>query len=312
MGPNLIIGNRGQDGSLLARYFDTANIPWIGVNRSGTCDGSFASVAERISLLEYEALGRFVARMRPSAIFYLAAHHRSSEESSEQRDADIALTKAIHCDALGVCLDTIVRSGFDCHLFYASSSLIFDGSDGVRQNEDTAMRPQGLYGQSKLEGMQLCRDFRLRHGVRASCGILYNHESHLRSARFLSRKVVDAALRARRGASVKLSIGDLRAATDWGYAPDFIDAFVRIANLKQSGDYIVATDRLHTVEDWLHTAFGRVSLDWRSYVELDETLLKRKVPPKQGDYRRLNSATGWRPFTEFDEMVDKIMNALSQ
>ena len=156
----------------------------------------------------------------------------------------------------------------------------------------------------------MCRFFREKHGVFASVGILFNHESELRRPDFVSRKITRAAAAIKLGLRPsKLVVGDLSARTDWGYAPDFVAAFVDILGLDEPDDFVVATGSLHRVRDLAEAAFAAVELDWRDWVVEDASLLSRRAPARRGNPAKLTAATGWRPRVGFQEMVERMVAA---
>jgi GDPmannose 4,6-dehydratase len=153
--------------------------------------------------------------------------------------------------------------------------------------------------------------YRARHGLRASCGFLYNHESPLRPAGFLSAKIVRAAVEIARGRRDRLVLGDLSARVDWGYAPDYVDAMIRIVRLPAGDDFVVATGRPHSVAEFVSSAFARLELDWRKHVQADSSLITKSQPAAAlvGDSSKLRRETGWAPSVGFADMVRLLIDA---
>lgn len=234
-------------------------------------------------------------------MFYLAAAH----SSSQQRDAaDAALLRRsfeVNTIGLGNFLDAIERID-GCRLFYAASSMVFGDDASGRQTENTPHRPTSFYGMSKAAGIQLCQHYR-RRGRHISSGILYNHESPGRPNHFVSQKIVQGAVAIARGEERQLILGDFDARVDWGYAPDFVDAMLRIVEYDVGDDYIVATGELHTVGEFAEIAFRTVGLHWRDHVIRDGSVLQRRRSALSGDASLLRERTGWRPTVTFPEMV---------
>lgn len=121
--------------------------------------------------------------------------------------------------------------------------------------------------------------YRAEHGLFVSTGILYNHESHLRAEKFVSQRIIQGALRIERGEQTSLALGDLSAEVDWGYAPDFVDAMIRMLALESPDDFIVATGETHSVREFVQIVFGLLGLDWETHVKEDHSLLARRTPP---------------------------------
>jgi GDPmannose 4,6-dehydratase len=249
----------------------------------------------------------------PSEIYYLPAVHQSSQDPVTADDAALFNRSiAVHMTGLVNILEELRAQELDAGVFYAASSLVFGDVTDERQNEQTPLRPNSIYGITKSAGVHACQFYRQAHGVRASAGFLYNHESSLRRASFVSQRIARGAVAIARGTQQTLTVGDLSARIDWGYAPDFIDAMIRINRMPIADDYIVATGEAHTVEEFISAAFARLGLDWRTYVREDHSLLTRTSPTRIGDSTHLRSTTGWKPTVSFTEMVDILVDAAAE
>src|SRR6185503_14590921 len=155
------------------------------------------------------------------------------------------------------------------------------------QTELTPMEPTGVYGMTKTMGIHCCRYFRHERGVFAAVGILYNHESPRRAAKFLSQKIVRGVLAFQKDDSKRVVLGDPGATVDWGFAPDYAEAMTRILALPAADEFIVATGQPHTVEDFLRAACECVGVDWRHGVETKPGLLTKKSVLLVGDSSKL-------------------------
>ena len=148
-------------------------------------------------------------------------------------------------------LEAIRRKSPGTRFFYASSCRVFGIPKTVPQDETTPFDPDCAYGISKAAGMRCVRYYRQTHGLFAVSSILYNHESPLRQPKFVSQKIVQGAVAIRAGRQSKLTLGDLDATADWGYAPDFVDAMIRMLGMREAEDFVIATGQSHTVrESW--------------------------------------------------------------
>jgi GDPmannose 4,6-dehydratase len=171
------------------------------------------------------------------------------------------------------------------------------------QTEQTPFVPDNIYGITKVAGMQACRHYREHHGQFASTGILYNHESLYRQDKFLSKKIILAALAIRKGQQQVLTLGDLSAEADWGYAPDYVEAMVKILDLPQAGNYIVATGQMHTVREFVEIVFDQMGLDVAKHVVENPSLVRPRKARLAGSSKLLEQAIGWKPTLSFEEMV---------
>src|SRR5690606_5730693 len=138
-----------------------------------------------------------------------------------------------------------------------------------------------------------------------------NHESPRRPETFVTRKITAAAARIALGQQERLSLGNLAARRDWGWAPDYADALLRASRAEQPGDYVIATGATHSVEDFVRLAFDRAGLDdWRAHVDIDESLLRSGDAAEQrGDASRARELLGWAPTLDFEQIVAAMVDA---
>lgn len=284
----VIVGAAGQDGRLLAENLRARGHTVLGVTRRGSVD-----------ILDARAVRRFMARVKPDQVYYLAAYHHSAQE--RQPKAGVLLKKSLEVHALG--LSYFLAALGRAKLFYAASSHVFGNPKKSPQDESTPLAPENPYALTKTVGIHLCRLYRAR-GAFASVGILYNHESPLRGPEFVSRKIAIAAARGR-----KLTLGDLSARVDWGWAPDYVEAMRRVLALSKPGDFVIATGRARRVRDFAREAYAAAGLDWRRFVAEDRRLIQKEKAARVGSPRKLRRATGWKPRTSFKDMVRALVLA---
>lgn len=209
-------------------------------------------------------------------------------------------------------------------IYQASTSEMFGAPKEVPQNENTPLIPQNPYAAAKVFAHHMARIARTdRNNPQfIACGILFNHESPRRGLNFVTRKITAAVACIKNGRTKelplneigdsviqdgKLKLGDLEAKRDWGYAPDYVEAMWMMLQQDKADDFIVATNEVHTVEDFAREAFAVVNLDWKDYVVTDPNF----VPPTQtgplcGDFSKTKKILGWQPKTSFKELI-KIM-----
>ena len=298
-----IVGAGGQDGTLLSQLLAQRSVPSVGLSRRAVRDPSGRALPP-IDVGDAKAVQELVKAYPPSHVFYLAAHHHSSQDSLNFDQADL-WKASFDVQVMGLInfLEAIRLHAPAARLFYAASSHIFGASAPFPQTEQTPLAPDNIYGISKVAGMQACRFYREQQGVFASVGILYNHESIYRQDKFLSKKIIKAALAIRKGEQERLVLGDLSAEADWGYAPDYVEAMTRIAGLPEASDYIVATGRLHSVRDFVKIVFDHLGLDVATQVAENRSIIRSRPGRLLGDPRCLEKATGWAPTLSFEEMV---------
>jgi GDPmannose 4,6-dehydratase len=303
----IIIGSEGQDGRLL---FDRLRDDgWIVLGVGRNCARASSGRPEFFDIANINEVARVFEQMDPHAVFYLPAVHASADTSiDEGNDLLFRRSLDVHVQCAVNFLEVMSARRSDAAFFYAGSSHVFAGAKVERQTELTPLAPDSIYGITKAAGIQACRFYRSRKGVRASAGILYNHESHLRGPGFVSQRIANAAVRAARGGNEKLALGDLSACVDWGYAPDYVDAMIRISELPDADDYIIATGQPHTVREFVEEAFDYVGLDWQDFVIEQPSLLTRRPNSLVGDYTRLSERIGWHPTISFRELVRRLVD----
>ncbi len=310
----IIVGSQGQDGRLLYERLSTEGCALLGIDRHGMRGNTPAVDTDDgpVDVLDRASVDRIIRAFVPDAVFYLAAFHHSSEDECPFDDAELYLrSHDVHVRGPSNCLETLRRRAPHARFFYAASSHCFGAPSTTPQDESTPLRPVCPYGISKTAGVQLCRMYRARHGLQASCGFLYNHESPLRPPGFLSAKIIRGAVEIARRQRDRLVLGDLSARVDWGYAPDYVDAMIRIVRLDAADDFVSASGRAHTVGDFVSVAFAHLELDWRQHVETDASLLTKSRPAAAliGNSSKLRHTTGWMPSVSFADMVRLLVDA---
>lgn len=306
---SIVVGYAGQDGSLLVNDLKNRGDEIIGIGRSSCIFPVGFSLNIINDIANAQEVNELIRLFRPDEIYYLAAYHVSSEANLLHRplQEEFNAAQSVHVTGLVNCLSAIVDESPATRIFYASSSLVFSGENGERQDETTPLSPQEFYGVTKAQGMWLCSEFRRKHKVFAASGILYNHESHLRASSFLSAKIIRSAIRISRGSNEKLEIGNLAGRIDWGYAKDYVLAFQKILEADSSDDYIVATGIAHTVEEFIDIVFSYFDLNPEKYVVENNNLLTRRLPIKIGDATKLYRTTGWAPSMSYKEFVMRLI-----
>jgi GDPmannose 4,6-dehydratase len=299
----LIIGSHGQDGSYLYESLARQEYCMLGIDINTVC-ASFPNPPVPISIQDPAAITELIRRFGPDEVYYLAAFHHSSEDTLVDDAALFRTSCAVHVTALVNVLEALKHHAPQARLFYAASSHIFGAPITAPQDETTPLNPVCVYGITKAAGLQVCRFYRQKHGLYTSAGILYNHESPRRSAKFVSQKIVSTAIAIKKGEQTQLILGDLAAQIDWGYAPDYVEAMQQILQLPAPDDFVVASGTTHTVRDFVDGVFRALDLDWTRYVTENRKVVRQQVKRHlQGNTAKLRAATGWHPATSFTQMI---------
>jgi GDPmannose 4,6-dehydratase len=195
--------------------------------------------------------------------------------------------------------------------YQASSSEMFGRVQEVPQRETTLLWPRSPYGVAKVYGHYMTINYRESYGMHASSGILFNHESPLRGPEFVTRKISKAVARIALGLQDQVSLGNLDAKRDWGFAGDYVEAMWLMLQQDEASDYVVSTGETHPVREYLDIAFNHVGIsDWEKHVYQDPQFFRpAEVDLLIGDSAKAQDKLGWKPKVSFKELVEMMVDA---
>lgn len=195
--------------------------------------------------------------------------------------------------------------------YQASSSEMFGRVQEVPQRETTLLWPRSPYGVAKVYGHYMTINYRESYGMHASSGMLFNHESPRRGPEFVTRKITQAAARIALGVQKAVTLGNLDAKRDWGFAGDYVEAMWRMLQQDQADDYVIATGETHSIREFLDVAFNHVGIsDWSGYVDQDPQYFRpAEVDLLIGDPSKAFNQLGWKPTVTFPELVSMMVEA---
>ncbi|MGB5057275.1 MAG: GDP-mannose 4,6-dehydratase, partial [Candidatus Promineifilaceae bacterium] len=207
-------------------------------------------------------------------------------------------------------LDAIRIVNPKIRFYQASSSEMFGKVVEVPQRETTPFYPRSPYGVAKVYGHWITINYRESYDLHATSGILFNHESPRRGLEFVTRKITYHVAQIKLGLINELSLGNLDARRDWGFAGDYVQAMWLMLQQEKPDDYVVATGETHSVEEFLTEAFGYVNLDWHDYVKQDPRFMRpAEVDLLVGDPSKAGRKLGWEPSVTFAELVKMMVKA---
>ena len=309
-----ITGISGQDGSYLCELLLANGYEVHGLARSpeAAVRGNLRAVAghERLHLHagaieDADALCERVAQVAPQELYHLAGV--SVSRAHEQQLAPVAEANGMVVVRL---LDRLRRMREPPRFVLASSSEIFGRPRTCPQTEDTPLAPVTPYGVAKCFAQLAVGTARGTYGIPAAAAILYNHESPRRGAAYVTTKIARAVADIKLGRARRVTLGNLAAERDWGWAPDYAEGMWRLARQGCGEDVILATGKLHTVEQFADAAFAAAGLDWRAHVDLDPALVPEREPARCcGNAARAKALLGWQPTIGFEEMVRRLVTA---
>jgi GDPmannose 4,6-dehydratase len=294
----LIVGASGQDGILLARHLLGLGYRVVGTTRR--LDEQPMARLAAVGILDHiqmvtlnpcdpAATARLVGELKPQEIYNLAG--QSSVGSSFQ--APFETVESVTRGTLAL-LEAIRSAAPKARLFNTGSSECF-GNTPTPATESTPFSPRSPYGAAKAAGMHLVSVYRAAYGLYACSGITFNHESPLRPPHFVTRKVAAFVAGLRCGGAPRLKVGDLSIRRDWGWAPDYVEAFHLMLQADEPRDLILATGRSSSLAEFVAACFASVGLSEQDHIEVDPSLFRpSEIQNTLGDPSAASEILGWR------------------
>jgi GDPmannose 4,6-dehydratase len=308
----LITGITGQDGSYLADLLlDKGYEVWGVVRRSST--ESYERIEHlrdrlhfvQADLLDQPSLVAALQAAEPEEVYNLAA--QSFVPTSWTQPVLTAEFTAVGVTRL---LEAIRQVEPGIRFYQASSSEMFGRVLETPQRESTPFYPRSPYGVAKVYGHYITVNYRESYGMYACSGILFNHESPRRGLEFVTRKVTDGVARIKLGLAEHLTLGNLDARRDWGFAGDYVDAMWRMLQQDEPDDYVVATGVTNTVERLVELAFDHADLDRDEHVRTDPSLIRpAEVDLLVGDAAKAKEELGWEPTVDLEHLVRMMVDS---
>ena len=308
----LITAINGMDGSYLADLLLTKGYKIYGVERRSSSKNRVNTnhLEGKITFLQGDltdqnSLLRCLKEANPDEVYNLAAQSFVGESwNTPEHTSEVT--------GLGVLriLEAIREFNPNIKFYQASSSEMFGRMVENPASENTPFYPRSPYGVAKLYGHWITKNYRESYNMFACSGILFNHESERRGIEFVTRKISDGVARIKLGLADHISLGNLDAKRDWGYAPDYAEAMWLMLQQDTPDDYIVATGETYSIRDFLKAAFNYVGItDWEKYIKQDPRFMRpAEVDVLRGNYKKAEEKLGWKPKTTFTELVEKMVS----
>ena len=311
----LITGITGQDGAYLTELLLSKGYEVHGtVRRSSTFNtGRIDTLISKYTknkqlqlhysdLLDSSSITNLINNIKPDEVYNLAA----------QSHVAVSFQNPIFTSQLGTLgsitiLEAIRHLDKEVKFYQASSSEMFGGTSNNMLNEKSIFDPKSPYGASKVFAHEITKIYRESYNIFGVNGILFNHESPYRGETFVTRKISKAVGRIAAGIQSKLTLGNIHASRDWGYAKDYVDGMWLMMQYKKPDDWVLATGITKTVKEFAEEAFKIVNLNWEDYVVTSEKYLRpNEVDYLLGDSSKAKELLNWEPKVEFNQLV-KIM-----
>jgi len=308
----LITGVTGQDGSYLAEFLLSKGYAVYGMVRRASTENfeRIEHLRDKITIVQADLLDQLslidlIKTDKPDEIYNLAA--QSFVPTSWNQPVLTGEYTALGVTKL---LEAIRLVNRKIRFYQASSSEMFGKVRETPQNEQTAFYPRSPYGVAKVYGHFITVNYRESYDMFAVSGILFNHESPRRGLEFVTRKITDGVARIKLGLSNELRLGNLDAKRDWGYAGDYVEAMWMMLQQKTPEDFVVASEKAHTVREFVEIAFDHAGLKWRKHVKIDKKFYRpAEVHELLGDATKAKRRLRWKPRVSFEGLVTMMVDA---
>ena len=313
-----ITGITGQDGYYLTKFLLDKDYTVHGtIRRSSTFNTSrIDSLISKYSsdkkinlyysdLLDSSSLNNLINTIEPDEVYNLAA--QSHVAVSFKNPVYTTQTGTLGSVSL---LEAIKNLGKKTKFYQASSSEMYGGKEEIKLNEQSAFNPLSPYAASKVFAHNMTKIYRESYDLFCVNGILFNHESPHRGETFVTRKISRAVARISMGIQKKLTLGNLDASRDWGFAGDYVEGMWMMMQHDKPDDWVLATGQTHSVQDFVKLAFEEVNLDFADYLETSDKYLRpNEVNYLLGDSSKAQKELGWKPKTSFEKLVKMMVES---
>lgn len=317
----LITGINGQDGSYLTELLLSKNYHVVGLiqNKANSPCNNIKHLEKKIdhvfgNLCDSDLIYKTIQEVKPCEIYNLASQSYPGE--SWNLALETALTNGIGAHRL---FEIVREIQPNCRIYQASSSEMYGEVCTSPQMEVTPFNPINPYAAAKLYAHHIAKIYRQSYKLFISCGILFNHESPRRGMHFITQKITYAAaciksgiynsiLRDEQGEPIvkdgMLSLGNLDAKRDWGFAPDYVEAMWMMLQQDQPDDFVIGTGISRTIRQLCEVAFDIVGLDWKKYVKVETRLARpTETGPTVANAEKAKKILGWEPKVSFKEFI---------
>jgi GDPmannose 4,6-dehydratase len=313
-GTALVLGVSGQDGPYLARLLLDRGWRVVGTSRDpASLDrrnlDTLGLGRESLSILPLSPRdGKEVLRtlelVEPTVVYNLTGPSSVGQSFEHPAETLLDITQGTV-----VLLEAIRALGAPIRYYGAASSEMF-GETPIPATESTPFRPRSPYGVAKAAAFWTVANHREAYGLHACSGILFNHESPLRPAPFVTRKIVQGAVDIAEGRLDHLTLGNLDVTRDWGWAPEYMEAAIRIMVHSEPEDFVIATGVGHNLRGFVASVFSHLGLDWQRHVRSDEGLRRPlDIAVSLGDPTKALRTLGWRAEVSLPDLVERLVTA---
>jgi len=309
---SLIFGISGQDGSYLSQFLLSKGYKIHGTTRQPAnaeiLNHDRLGIQSNITIhtvnpVEFDEVNDIINKVAPQECYLLCGQSSVGRSFEQPLESYLSITMS----TINV-LESIRRSSLPVRLFNAGSIECF----GETETPTTALSPfdpRNPYAAAKASAILAVRTYRQAYGLFSCSGILSNHESPLRDSKFVTKKIVLAAVRIANEKSGKLQLGNINVCRDWGWAPEFVEAFWKILQAEKPDDYVIATGESWPLSEFINCVFSQLGLDWRKHVEIDATFMRpTDIANTVLDVEKAATELGWSAKVRMLDVVKQMVD----
>jgi len=308
----LITGVTGQDGAYLAQHLLNRGYKVFGTSRDAQIS-SFNNLkilgirdrvnVESMAINDFRSVLQVISKTQPDEVYNLAG--QSSVGLSFQQPVETL--ESISVGTLNL-LEAMRFIGLPIKFYNACSSECFGDTGGAPADEMTPFHPRSPYAVAKAAAFWEVANYREAYSLFACSGILFNHESPLRHERFVTKKIIKAACRISSGSDEMLNLGNISVSRDWGWAPEYVEAMWMMLQQSIPDDFVVATGKTYSLEEFVSEAFNCVGLDWHDHVSIDPSLYRpTEISEGRGNSAKAKRTLGWKARYNMQDVVKKMV-----
>ena len=308
----IIFGVSGQDGAYLSHFLINKGYKVIGTTRKKSSKNLYRlvklNILKKINIVKGDAANKNfcekILNSKINEIYYLAGH-------SSVTKSFIYPEITLKSNVLGLLniLEIIKKKKYKINLFNAGSGQFYGDNKNYSYNLNSKIDPQSPYGVSKAAAYWLVKIFREKYDINCCTGILFNHESSLRSNEFVTKKIINISRKIKKNKKLKLKMGNINVYRDWGWAPEYVEAFWLMLQRKKFKDLILGTGKIHSIKEFVNEVFKLLKINKNS-LKSNVKQFNRKLDIKgyRADIGQTKKEINWRPKINFKQIVYKMVN----
>lgn len=309
----LIFGITGQDGSYLAKYLLKKKYLVIGTSRGSKkpLNHNKLKITNKVKIYKLDPkdfidVKRLIKKNHPDEIYYLSGISSISEANESPKEAFESIT----IGTINVLKAIRLYKNKKIKAFFAGSTECFGNLKKNQKffNENSDFNPENIYSYAKLSSYQLVKKYREMDGVFCCTGILSNHESSLRSSKYISKKIIEGAKNIYKRKQKKIILGNINISRDWGWAPEYVELFWKILNLNEPQDFIIASGKTTSLKNFIKLVFEKFDLNWKNHIEYSNNL-KRKSDIKftRFNTNKIYKVLKWKTKFTINDIIEKMI-----